>query len=130
MHHYGISAIHWNSNLDEIDEVMLHKFVRHEHEGAFVIKRGQPTWTADVVHLIRGGDTVWVLASVGGDRYQNTDHVGVNVKRGQRAYLYSCTKDGTPTDALARLPRYQSVDEPPPTLTDDVGRLAQRVNRS
>ena len=130
MHHFGISAIHWNANLDEIDEVMLHKFVRHDHEGAFVIKSGEPTWSADVVRLIRGGDMVWVLASVGGDRYQNTDHVGVNVKRGQRAYLYSCRKDGTPTDALNRLPRYQSAEDPPPTLTDDVGRLADRARHS
>jgi len=124
MHHYGISAIHWNSNLDEIDEVMLHKFVRHDHEGAFVIKSGAPTWIADVVQLIRGGDIVWVLVSVGGDRYQNADHVGVNVKRAQHAYLYSCRRDGTPTDTLARLPRYHSAEDPPPTLSDEVGRPA------
>ncbi|MEO8677220.1 MAG: hypothetical protein ABI569_16710 [Casimicrobiaceae bacterium] len=130
MHHYGISAIHWNANLDDFDEVMLHKFVRHEHVGAFAIKGGEPTWCADVVGLIRGGDMVWVLVSVGGDRYQNTDHVGVNVKRGQRAYLYSCRRDGTPTDALARLPRYWSADDAPPTLTDDVGRSARRTNLS
>ena len=29
MNHYGISAIHWNDNLGEIDEVLLHKFVEH-----------------------------------------------------------------------------------------------------
>ena len=114
MDHYGISAIHWNANLGEIDEVLLHKFVRHERESTFVLTHGEPTWCSDVVTLIRSGDMVWVTMSVGQGNYRNTDHVGVNVKRGQQAYLYSCTKDGTPTAALAELPRYQKPDDAPP----------------
>jgi hypothetical protein len=113
MDHYGISAIHWNANLGEIDEVLLHKLVRHEREGAFVLKRGEPAWCSDVVRLIRGGDMVWIMQVVGRDSYKNTDHVGINVRRGQQAYLYSCTKNGTPTTALSDLPRYQKPDDPP-----------------
>ena len=115
MNHYGISAIHWNANLGELDEVMLHKFVRHERDGSVVIKHGEPAPCTDVVGLIRGGDMVWVLLAVAPRSYKNTDRVGVNVKRGRSAYLYSCTMDGTPTPALAELPRYQKPDEPPPT---------------
>jgi hypothetical protein len=113
MNHYGISAIHWNANLGDIDEVLLHKFVQHEPAGAPIIGRGEPTWCSDVVSLIRGGDAVWVLRSVGAGRYKNTDHVGVNVRRGRQAYLYSCMKDGSPTTALADLPRYQKPDDLP-----------------
>ena len=46
MNHYGISAIHWNEDLSEIDEVLLHKFV--EHEGTFVLKHGEPASCSDV----------------------------------------------------------------------------------
>ena len=111
MNHYGISAIHWNAILSDIDEVLLHKFVRHEHDGAPIIERGESTSCSDVVSLMRGGDTVWVLRSVGGGRYKNTDHVGVNAKRGRQPYLYSCMRDGTPTTALFDLPRYQKPDD-------------------
>ncbi len=112
MNHYGISKIHWNANLGEIDEVLLHKLVRHEREGMFVLKHGEPSWCSDVVRLIRGGDIVWVMQPVGRDTYKNTEHVGINVRRGQQAYLYSCTKNGTPTTTLADLPRYQKPDDP------------------
>ena len=105
MNRYGISAIHWNENLGEIDEVLLHKFV--EHEGTFVLKHGEPAWCSDVVSLIRGGDMVWVVLSAGRHNYKNTDHVRINVKRGRQAYLYSCTRSGTPTTALTDLPRYE-----------------------
>ena len=114
MNHYGISAIHWNADLGEIDEVLLHKLVRHETEGTFVFEPGEATWCSDVVRLIRGGDMVWVIQAAGRDSYKNTDHIGINAKRGQQAYLYSCTRDGTPTPALADLPRYQKPDDPPP----------------
>ncbi|HEX9302206.1 MAG TPA: hypothetical protein VF959_07640 [Casimicrobiaceae bacterium] len=114
MNHYGISAIHWNARLGEIDEVLLHKLVRHEREGMFVLEHGKAVWCSDVVRLIRGGDVVWVMMAAGRDSYKNTDHVGINVKRGQQAYLYSCTKDGTPTTALTELPRYQKPNDPPP----------------
>ena len=112
MNHYGISAIHWNENLGEIDEVLLHKFV--EHEGTFVLKHGEPAWCSDVVSLIRGGDRVWVMLSAGRHNYKNTDHVRINVKRGRQAYLYSCTRSGTPTTALTDLPRYERQDDLPP----------------
>ena len=112
MNHYGISAIHWNENLGEIDEVLLHKFV--EHEGTFVLKHGEPAWCSDVVSLIRGGDMVWVMLSAGRHNYKNTDHVRINVKRGRQAYLYSCTRSGTPTTALTDLPRYERPDDLPP----------------
>ncbi len=114
MNHYGISAIHWNANLGEIDEVLLHNLVRNEREGTFVLKHGEPAWCSDVVRLIRGGDMVWIMQAAGRDSYKNTDHVGINVKRSQQAYLYSCAKDGTPTTALAHLPRYQKPDDAPP----------------
>ena len=125
MSHYGISAIHWNANLGEIDEVLLHKFVRHEPDGAPVLKHGEPTWCSDVVSLIRGGDMVWVLRSADGGRYKNTDHVGVNAKRGRQDYLCSCMKDGTPTTALADLPRYQKpegLSPKPPGVGSSVDR--------
>jgi len=111
MNHYGISAIHWNENLGEIDEVLLHKFV--EHEGTFVLKHGEPASCSDVVSLIRGGDMVWVMLSAGRHNYKNTDHVRINVKRGRQAYLYSCTRNGTPTTALTDLPRYERPDDLP-----------------
>ena len=126
MDHYGISAIHWNENLGEIDEVLLHKFVRHEDDGTLVLRRGEPMWCSDVVSLIRGGDTVWIMQSLGPDRYMNTDHVGINVKRGQQSYLYSCTRNGTPTGALMDLPRYQKPDDPPPE-EPDAGSLGDRA---
>ena len=113
MNHYGISAIHWNAKLGEVDEVLLHKFARNERQGTFVLKHGERARCSDVVNLIRGGDMVWIVQAVGGASYKNTDHVGINVKRSQRAYLYSCTKDGTPTTALDDLPRYQTSDDPP-----------------
>ncbi len=112
MNRYGISAIHWNENLGEIDEVLLHKLV--EHEGTFVLKHGEPACCSDVVSLIRGGDMVWVMLSAGPHNYKNTDHVRINVKRGRQAYLYSCTRSGTPTTALTDLPRYERQDDLPP----------------
>ena len=113
MNHYGISAIHWNAHIGEIDEVMLHKFVQQKGKGAIVIEHGKPAWCADVAKLIHGGDTVWVMVTDGRGHYQNTDHVGV--KRDQRERLYSCTKDGTATSALIELPRYRAPDDPPPS---------------
>ena len=113
MNHYGISAIHWNANLGEVDEVLLHKFVRNERQGTFVLQHGERTLCSDVVRLIRGGDMVWIVQAVGGDGYKNTDHVGINVKRSQQAHVYSCTKDGTPTTALTDLPRYQKPSDAP-----------------
>ena len=112
MSHYGISAIHWNESLGAIDEVLLHKFV--EHEGTFVLKHGEPAWCSDVVSLIRDGGMVWVMLSAGRHNYKNTDHVRINVKRGRQAYLYSCTRSGTPTTALTDLPRYERQDDLPP----------------
>jgi hypothetical protein len=111
MGHYGISAIHWNANLVAIDEVRLHKIVRRDHPGEFAVSHGEPAWSSDVMNLIRGGNTVWVIVSVGPGSYKNTDHVRINVKAGGRGYLYSCTADGTPTSALTDLPRYQRADD-------------------
>ena len=116
MSHYGISAIHWNANLGEIDEVQLHKFVRQKREGAFALAHGEPAWCSDVVNLIRGGDTVWVMVADGAGNHKNTDHVRINIKHGGHEYLYSCTKDGTPTSALTDLPRYERPDDPPPPV--------------
>jgi len=113
MNHYGISAIHWNANLGEIDEVHLHKVVRQEREGVFALRRGEPAWCADVASLIRGGDTVWVMMAAGRGSYKNTDRVGINVKLGRHEYLYSHMKDGTPTTALTDLPRYDRLEDPP-----------------
>ena len=81
MNHYGISAIHWNAKLGEVDEVLLHKFARNERQGTFVLKHGERARCSDVVNLIRGGDMVWIVQAVGGASYKNTDHVGINVKR-------------------------------------------------
>ena len=113
MSHYGISAIHWNANLGEIDEVQLHKVVRQEREGVFALRHGEPAWCADVASLIRGGNTVWVVVTEGPGTYKNTDRVGINVKLGRHEYLYSHTTDGTPTTALTDLPRYRRADDPP-----------------
>ena len=112
MNHYGISAIHWNMNLGEIDQVLLHKVVRDERNGVVSLRRGEPVWCEDVARLIRGGNKVWVMQSVGRDSYKNTDHIGINVRRGRNAYLYSHKKDGTPTTALTDLPRYERKDDP------------------
>ena len=112
MNHYGISAIHWDMNLGEIDQVLLHKFVRDERSGMIAIGHGERVWCEDVARLVRGGDKVWVMQSAGRDRYRNTDHVGINVRRGRRAYLYSHTKNGTPNAALNDLPRYDRQDDP------------------
>ena len=111
MSHYGISAIHWNAHLDTIDEVRLHRIVRGDHPGAFAVSHAEPAWSSDVMNLIRGGDTIWILVSVGPGSYKNTDHVRINVKQGGRGYLYSCAADGTPTSALTDLPRYQRSDD-------------------
>jgi hypothetical protein len=129
MNHYGISAIHWNVNLGDIDEVQLHKFVRQEREGMFALAHGEPVWCADVISLIRGGDTVWVVVAAGRGSYRNTDRVGINVKRGRREYLYSHTEDGTPTSALNDLPRYRSPDDPPDPVPPADGRAAARTIR-
>ena len=110
MSHYGISAIHWNVHLAAIDEVQLHKLVRGR-DGAFAISHAEPAWSSDVMNLIRGGDTVWVMVSVGPGSYKNTDRVRINVKQGGRGYLYSCTGDGTPTTALTELPHYERPDD-------------------
>ncbi len=112
MNHYGISAIHWDMNLGEIDQVLLHKVVRDERSGMIALGHGERVWCEDVARLIRGGDKVWVMQSVGRDSYRNTDHVGINVRRGRHAYLYSHRKDGTPTTALTDLPRYDRQDDP------------------
>jgi hypothetical protein len=111
MNHYGISAIHWDMNLGEIDQVLLHKIVRDERSGMIALGHGERAWCEDVARLIRGGDKVWVMRSAGRDSYRNTDHVGINVRRGRRAYLYSHRKDGTPTTALTDLPRYDRRDD-------------------
>ena len=126
MNHYGISEIHWNENLGEIDEVLLHRLGRHEREGTFVFEPGEPTSCSDVVRRIRGGDMVWVMRDAGQGRYMNTDHVGINAKRGRQAYLYSCTKDGTPTPALTSLRRYQKPEDAPPGLLG----VGSRVDRA
>ena len=110
MDHYGISAIHWNTDLGEIDQVLLHKVERDERN-RFALGRAERVLSEDVVRLIRGGDKVWVMQSAGRDSYKNTDHVGINVKRGRRPYLYSYMKDGTPTTALTDLPRYDRQDD-------------------
>ncbi len=57
---------------------------------------------------------VWVIQRAGRGRYKKTDHIDINAKRGRQAYLYSCTKDGTPTPALTDLPRHQKPDDAPP----------------
>ena len=114
MSHYGISAIHWNANLAEIDEVQLHKVVERAGGGALALRHGEPAWCSDVVSLIRDGHSVWVMVSV--DRrgsYRNTDRVGINRKLRGREYLYSYADDGTPTLALTDLPRYQRQDDGP-----------------
>ena len=119
MSHYGISAIHWNANLDAVDEVQLHKFVQQGDKGTVAISHGEPAQASDVMKLIRGGDTVWVMVSVGPSKHKNTDYVRINVKQGGHEYLYSCTNDGTPTSALTDLPRRQRPDDPP---ADPAGR--------
>jgi hypothetical protein len=127
MSHYGISAIHWNVNLGEIDEVQLHRIVQQDHKGTFAVSHGEPAWCSDVVSIIQGGDTVWVIVSVApSGRYKNTDHVRINVKHGGHLYLYSCWRDGTPTSSLMDLPRYQKADDPPPPLPG-VDRSAHRA---
>ena len=113
MNHYGISAIHWDADLGEIDEVLLHRLGRHERGDTFFFERGRRTSCSDVVGHIRRGDVVWVMQRTGQGRYINTDHVGINVKRGRQAYLYSCTKEGTPTPALTNLHRYQKPEDAP-----------------
>ena len=117
MSHYGISAVHWNVNLGEVDEVQFHEIV-HDPKGTFAVSRGEPTWCSDVVSLIHRGNTIWVLVSVApAGSYKNTDHIRIGVKQGGRQYLYSCTRDGTPTPAFSDLPRYQRADDlPPPEL--------------
>ena len=112
MSHYGISAIHWNANLGEIDEVQLHKIVRQDHKDTYAVSHSVPTWCSDVISLIHGGATVWVMVSVAPPgSYKNTEYVRINVRRGGQEYLYSCTKDGTPTSTLTDLPRYQKPDD-------------------
>ena len=114
MSHYGISAIHWNVNLGEIDEVRLHK-IRRDHKGSIAVSHGKPTWCTEVINLIRLGDTIWILvaaAPIGS--YRNTDHVRINVSERGKGNLYSCTKDGTSTPSLRDLPRYERQDELPP----------------
>ena len=111
MDHYGISAIHWNTDLGEIDQLLLHK-VERDDRNRFALGDGERVFCDDVARLIRGGDKVWVMQSAGRGRYKNTDHVGINVKRGRQPYLYSHTKDGTPTTALADLPRYDLQNDP------------------
>jgi hypothetical protein len=115
--HYGISAIHWNENLGEIDDVLLHEFV-HDQKGSFAISHGKPTWCSDVLSLIYGGNTIWILVSVDSRRYKNTDLVRLNVKQGRRQYLYSCTDDGSPTSSLMELPRYRRPDDLPTVEAD------------
>ncbi len=111
MNHYGISAIHWDVILGEIDQVLLHKVVRHDHDGMFALTHGERVWCADVARLIRRGDQVWVMQSAGRGSYKNTDHVSINKQRRRNGYLYSHTKDGTPTTALTDLPRYDWPDD-------------------
>ena len=113
MNHYGISAIHWNPQRREIDEVQLHRVVPQEREGVFAIAHGIPASYAAVAGLIRGGDTVWVMVAAGPGNYKNTDRVGINIKRGRHEHLYSYAKEGTPTSALIDLPRYRLPDDPP-----------------
>ena len=113
MSHYGISAIHWNSALADVDEVRLHKFVRQGSDGSVALKHGRPAWCTDVAKLIRNGHTVWVMVSDGRGSYLNTDRVRVRVNFAQRDRLYSCSKNGTPNAALIELPRYSVLDDPP-----------------
>jgi hypothetical protein len=68
MNHYGISAIHWNAQRREIDEVLLHNVVQREREGTFALAHGKPAAYADVANLIAGGDTVWVMVTERPDR--------------------------------------------------------------
>jgi hypothetical protein len=44
MNHYGISAIHWDMILGEIDQVLLHKVVRHDHDDMFALTHGERVW--------------------------------------------------------------------------------------
>jgi hypothetical protein len=114
MSHYGVSAIHWNTNLAEIDEVHLHKVVERAGGGALALRHAEPVWCADVVDLIRDGHTVWVMVATGRrGSYRNTDRVGINRKPEGREFLYSYADDGTPTLALLELPRYQLPGDAP-----------------
>jgi len=113
MSHYGIIATHWNANLGEIDEVQLHRIVRRE-TGGFAFAPGELIWCYEVAHLIENGQTVWIIASDGLGKYRNTERVRVGIGEGGRKYLYSCTKDGTPTSSLSKLPRYLRPDDPLP----------------
>ena len=65
MNHYGISAIHWNAQRREIDEVLLHNVVQRECEGTFALAHGKPAAYADVANLIAGGDTVAAVTAAG-----------------------------------------------------------------
>jgi hypothetical protein len=113
MSHYGIVATHWNANLGEIDEVQLHRIVRRG-AGRFGLSPGEPTWCSDVAHLIDAGHTVWVVVTEAHGKYTNTQRVGVDTDEGGRRRLYSRARDGTPTSALADLPRYIRPDDPLP----------------
>jgi len=113
MSHYGIIATHWNVNLGEIDEVQLHRIVRRGI-GRFAFAPGELIWCSEVAHLIENGHTVWIIASDGLGKYKNTERVRVGIGVGGRKYLYSCTKNETPTSALTRLPRYLRPDDPLP----------------
>ena len=72
---------------------------------------------------------VWVMRSAGLHNYKNTDHVRINVKRGRQAYLYSCTRSGTPTTALTDLPRYERQDDLPPRPPGSGGETVGLTNK-
>ena len=111
MSHYGISAIHWNVNLGEIDEVRLHEIIRDQN-GAHAVTHAELAWCSDVISLIHRGNKVWVFVSVPpADSFKNTDHVRIGVNQHGHQYLYSCTRNGTQTSALTDLPRFQRPED-------------------
>jgi hypothetical protein len=112
MSHYGITAIHWNADINDIDEVQLHKVVRQAGDNGYALRRGERVACADVAKLIHGGDTVWVMVDAGLGRYRNTDRVGTKDQLGH-AHLFSCAQDDSLTSLLITLPRYRKVDDLP-----------------
>jgi hypothetical protein len=111
MNHYGISAIHWNADLGEVDEVLLHKLVWHEHKRMFAFEPGEPTTCSDVVrHSWRRNGLGKLRTPVGAAT--RTRITSVSTSRDRQAYLTVAIHGRTPTPALTDLPRYPADDPP------------------
>src|SRR5712672_2251496 len=102
---YGISGIKLNADRTEVEQAFLHRFSSGHAGDSIGLQKGRPVTKTDVVNLIAAGDRVCIVRlSAKAGEFESGDVVGI--KPGTFGYLQSYRADGTPTNALSELPKF------------------------